>query len=203
MTENASTATLLQLLVEQYGGLKKQLARRLGSEEMAGDALHETYLHLERMTGKGEVANSKGYLLAIATNIARMGFRRSRKWRSLEELDEALGFADPAPDPLTALESKEEMDALRAAFDDLTPRRQRILLASRVEGIRLRDIADELGLSQRMVEKELKAALEFCGQRTHREVVRRFGPCPGQASSGQERPVAGAAADLIRETCDE
>ena len=46
MTKSA-LARLLQVLLDDYGMLKSQLARRLGSQEAAGDILQEAYLRLQ------------------------------------------------------------------------------------------------------------------------------------------------------------
>ncbi len=162
MSSSANVAILRQHLVDEYDELRRELTRRLGSEDLACEVLQETYLHLERPARINSVGSPKHYLLTIATNIARMGFRRERRWTSLSELDAALGFVDEAPDPLRNLEAREEFEALKVAFDELTPRRRHILIASRLEGRRLVDIAAELGLTQRWIEKELKVALMLC-----------------------------------------
>ncbi|NVO13581.1 MAG: hypothetical protein HXX10_06035 [Rhodoplanes sp.] len=47
-------------------------------------------------------------------------------------LDNALGYVDDARDPLRTLAAREEFEVLRPAFDELTPRRRCILVASRV-----------------------------------------------------------------------
>ncbi len=182
MSNSASITVLRQLLVGEYEQLKKKLARRLGSDDLAGEVLQETYLHLERPARIGAVSSPRNYLLTIATNIARTSFRRERLWTSLSELDAVLGFVDEAPDPLRSLEARQELGALRHAFDKLTPRRRHILFASRLEGRRLRDIATELKLSQRLVEKELKTALMLCGLALQRDIVQRFGPRSPDAS---------------------
>jgi RNA polymerase sigma-70 factor (ECF subfamily) len=186
MAEISAIATLRQLLVGQYDDLKRQLARRLGSEEMAGDVLQETYLHLERPRHIGSISSPRKYLLTIATNIARMGFRHDSRCTSIEELDAVLNFVDDAPSPLQTVESQQEFENLRRAFAELTPRQRAIVFAARVEEKLLRDIAKELGLSQRTVEKELRAALVFCGAKLNRNVVQRFGPRPREASIGRE-----------------
>ena len=188
MTNSASAATLRQLLVGQYDELKRVLARRLGSEDLAGEVLQETYLRLDRPGALGIVRSPRQYLLTIATNIARMGFRRDRRWTALSELDTVLGFVDESPDALRSLESRQEIDTLQRAFDELTPRRRHVLFAARVEGTPLSDIAKRLGVSQRLVEKELKIALVLCGSRLNRKVVQRFGPGASQAS--KKRVVA-------------
>jgi RNA polymerase sigma-70 factor (ECF subfamily) len=171
-----SAAALRRVLVGQYGELKRRLGRRLGSEDLAAEALHDAYLHLDHFPHQGIVNNPRQYLLTMATNIARMASRRERRWTSLEDTDAVSDVADESPDPLRSLAARQEVEALRQAFDALTPRRKRILLASRVEGVHLRDLAVEFGLSQRMVEKELKAALTLCGDKLGRDIVQRFGP---------------------------
>jgi len=183
MTDNA--ATLRHLLVGQYGELKKLLARRLGSEELASEALQETYLRLERPIQLGPLASPKQYLLTIATNIARMGFRRARRWTDLSELDRLVGFVDDTPGPHQGLEARQGIEALEQAFAELTPRRRQIIYAARVEGIQLADIAAQLGVSKRLVEKELRAALLSCASKLDREVVPRFGSLASRASKQQ------------------
>lgn len=183
MSDAGVAALLRDLLVGQYDEIKRQLTQRLGSEDLAGEVLQETYLQLKHSTRLGAVARPKQYLLAVATNIARMRFRRERRWTSLSELDAALGFVDEAPSQLQAAEGRQEIEALQRAFHDLTPRRRYILFAARVDGKRLRDIASELGISQRLVEKELQSALRLCGASLQRKPVQRFGPRQVQAST--------------------
>ncbi|WPO40256.1 sigma-70 family RNA polymerase sigma factor [Tardiphaga sp. 42S5] len=195
MSNSADVTLLRQMLVGEYDDLRRRLTRRLGSEDVASDVLQETYLHLERSSLMSVIESPKRYLLTIATNIARMRFRRERRLTSLSELDEALGFVDEAPDPLSSLEARQELEALKAAFDELSPRRRYILFASRLEARKLREIADELAVSQRLVEKELKAALMFCGAKVSRDVIRRFGPGAREASSLEVLPVAAIRED--------
>lgn len=190
MSDSTVAATLRQALVGQYDELKSVLTRRLGSEDLAGEVLQETYLRLERPARIGIVASPKQYLLTIATNIARMSFRRDRRSANLPDLDVVLGFVDESPSPLQSLEARQEIEALQRAFDELTPRRRQIVFAARVEGTRLSDIAEQLKISQRLVEKELKIALMLCGSRLNREIVQRFGPGTSQTSKGQVAAIA-------------
>jgi RNA polymerase sigma factor (sigma-70 family) len=195
MSSSADVTLLRQMLVGEYDDLRRQLTRRLGSEDVAREVLQETYLHLERPVRLSVIDSPRRYLLTIATNIARMRFRRERRLTSLSDLDEALGFVDDAPDPLRSLEARQEFEALKAAFDELSPRRRYILFASRLEGRKLREIADELAVSQRFVEKELKAALMHCGSKMSRDVVQRFGPGAREAS-----PMEASSAPATHET---
>jgi len=99
----------------------------------------------------------------------------------------AIGIADDAPDPERATLARSEMDALVQAIGELTPRRRKILLAVRLDGQSLQETATQLGVSQRLVEIELRHALDHCAYRLDRDVVQRFGPKPAERS--KEKPA--------------
>ena len=169
---------LRELLLLNYDDLKAQLARRLGSVELAGEALQETWLQLEGVARIGQVHRPRPYLLQIAYNIALKRRRTERDTVTLDDARAALNLVDDAPGPERAIEARSEISALEAALAEMPPRRRAILLASRAEGEPLSEIATRFGISQRMIEMELKSALIHCGQRLGRKIVQRFGPKP-------------------------
>lgn len=177
---------LRELLLLDYDRLRSQLARRLGSVERANEALQETWIRLQGGSAIGVVQRLRPYLLRIATNIALKRQRADRQAVTLDEARAALDLPDDTPGPERIAEARSEMLALDAALDELTPRRRDILLAARVKGLPLSEIARRHGISQRMVELELRAALMHCGQRLGRKVVRRFGPRPVEGSQDQD-----------------
>ena len=178
-----TTWTLLRkVLAERYDDLRRQLARRLGSEDLAHETLHETWLHLHRKDDGETIANPSGYLMRTAFHIASdRKCKVSRRARRLE-IRAVLELPDAAPGPMEILEGRQELTALETALEELTPRQRTILLASRLEGTPLYKIADQLGISQRMVEIDLKRALEYCAGRLDKKVTRRFGPGAREAS---------------------
>ena len=175
--------TLRRLLVLGYDELKARLTRRLGSAELASDALHEAYLTLHRVPRLGHVRNMRFYLLRTAFNFALKQMRVDRRFVALSDVQMAVGIADDTPGQARVLAARNEIEALKNALTELTPRRREILLAARLEGVTLRAIADRFGVSQRLVEIELKHALAHCALRLDREAVQRFGPRPRRQSS--------------------
>ncbi|KZD24067.1 RNA polymerase sigma factor [Tardiphaga robiniae] len=173
---------LRQLLVERYDDFRKRLTRRLGSAELARETLHETWLHLHRAAPTGTIASPPSYLLRIAFNIATDRGRKQSRLARRTEVMAVLDMADDAPSAERELAARQEISELEAALEELTPRRRMILLASRVEEATLQEIAQRLGVSQRLVEIELKHALDHCAERLQRQVVRRFGPKPRETS---------------------
>lgn len=180
MTETTWT-TLRQLLVERYDELRQRLARRLGDDK-AQEMLHEIWLHLRDKSGPGAVYSPVGYLLRSAVNLAVSRERRELSRIRRFEVQPMLEIADPAPGPEREVESREQIVLLEQVLEELTPRRRTILLASRLEGIPIADIASRYGVSERLIHLELKVALEHCARRFGKKLDKRFGSAPREAS---------------------
>jgi RNA polymerase sigma-70 factor (ECF subfamily) len=161
-----------------YEELKRRLTSRFGSADLASEALHETWLRIDQAGAAGAVQSPIPYLLRMAFNVALKRLGADRRTVTLDDAQAVLAIVDDAPDPERVTAVRLEAEALARALADLTPRRREILLASRIDGLMLREIAGRLGISQRLVEIELKHALAHCALRLHREVVQRFGPRP-------------------------
>jgi DNA-directed RNA polymerase specialized sigma24 family protein len=70
MTETA-LAMLRRLLVDRCDELRTRLTRRLGSANIASDAMHEVWLKLARVESIGAIRSPSNYLFGIALNAAR------------------------------------------------------------------------------------------------------------------------------------
>jgi RNA polymerase sigma-70 factor (ECF subfamily) len=173
---------LRQRLLIDYDELKAQLARRLGSTDRAEDALQDAWLRLDGASSAGTISRPFAYLLRVAYNIGLKRRSRERATMTLDDARTALNLVDGSPGPEDVVEARSELAVLDRALAELTPRRREILLASRADGTPLREIASRLGISQRLVEMELKMALIHCGRRLDRKIIQRFGPRPFQGS---------------------
>lgn len=165
-----------------YDELKRRLTRRLGSSELAGDALQDAWLRLDKMSPADPIDRPYPYILRTAYNLGLRYRQRTNRIPTVDDARSALGLVDEAPDPARVWEGRAELEMLKQAMKELTPRRQHILLASRLDGIPLHEIAAHHGISRRMAERELKDALNHCAARLGRKIVRRFGPRPRQVS---------------------
>jgi RNA polymerase sigma factor (sigma-70 family) len=176
MSGTVKRGTLRTLLAEGYYDFKRILTRRLGSVEAASDVLHETYLRLERFDGSASVANPQAYLLRMALNVA--SDRRSDQQRALTavEIDDLWRLGSEVIDPETVAVGRSELALFKAALAELPERTRAILIAARLDELPHEVIAERFGISSRMVQHELRRALEHCAHRLERKVVRRFGP---------------------------
>lgn len=158
-----------------YHELKSRLTQRLGSVELASEALQDAWLRLERALPEVAIERPESYLLRIAYNL---GLRRSQRTAPTLTLDDArlaLNLVDETPDPARILEARSELDVLKQAIAELTARRRDILLTSRLEGVPMHEIAARHGISQRTAERELRSALVHCAERLERKATVRFG----------------------------
>jgi len=160
MTDKSLQA-LRQLLVLGYDQLKARLTQRLGSSELAGEAVQDTWLRLHHASSVGPVRNPSNYLFRIALNVARDRLATDRRYQTLERI-EAIDLIDEAAGPADTLEARSELALVERLMAELPPRQRQILVAARLDGLPRSEIARRLGVSLSTVEKELKSAHEYC-----------------------------------------
>lgn len=161
-------ATLRLRLAEQYGDLRSRLTRRLGSDDLACEALHDAYLRLEAGEVAAPVHRVKGYLFRAALNAGIDRQRVANRLATRSEVEGALELSDDAPVPEVVAEARQELAALELGLAELPERRRAILIAARLEGVPHAEIARSFGISTRMVQFEIMKALEHllgrCGK---------------------------------------
>lgn len=181
---NAATWEALRLLlVARYDEFHKRLRRRLGSGDLAHETLHETFVHLNRSTDVAAIERPDAYLYRIALNVAAMRRRSEARLASALEIEEAIDQVDEAAHPDRVVEGRFDVEALKQAIAELPPRRRAIFLAARVEEKPVRSIAAAHGISTRLVEMELRKALDHCAAKLDRPVVMRFRAARRNAST--------------------
>jgi RNA polymerase sigma factor (sigma-70 family) len=158
---------LIDFLSQRYGDLKRRLTRVLGSDDLAGDALQDTWLRLRRMEQQEPlpILNPRAYLLRMAVNIAVNNLRSQSRAVPRSEVDALLEVSDPAPGPEQTAEARSEMDALLKIMAQMPQRRRDVLLMVRWEGLPQKEVAERLGITLSAVEHELKRAQDFCAAR--------------------------------------
>jgi RNA polymerase sigma-70 factor (ECF subfamily) len=184
MTE-AGWAALQRHLLSRYTDIKQRLTRYLGSADLASEALHETWLRLQRGGELAAVRNADAYLYSMAINMAANRRRAEKRRLTTQEVDALLEIADDAPDAGHVLEARVELDALVSIIGELPVRQQAVLLAARLEGAPRRDIAARFGISERLVQRDLQQAHDYCATRLEKFLSARFRSVPREVSIEQ------------------
>jgi RNA polymerase sigma-70 factor, ECF subfamily len=177
-----SRATLRHLLLGGYDDLKRRLACRLGSMDLAGEALQETFLRLECAGDIGPVRQPRAYLYRIALNIAINRRVAENRRLTAAEAEALLDVVDETPDPARTAEARSEVEALKRALVELPPRRREIFLAAWVYEVPHQKIAERFGITLRTVQMELKDAREHCALRLDRNVTKKLAATSRQLS---------------------
>ena len=126
MTETSSGA-LRELLLEGYDELKTRLTQRLGSSDLAGEAIQDTWVRLHNAKISSSIRNPVNYLFRIALNIARDRLAADRRLLSTIDIDKLLNLAHDAPGPEQIVEARSHLRALEAIMAELPPRQREIL----------------------------------------------------------------------------
>lgn len=170
----ASNRNILQaVLTADYDGLVRRLTRKFGCADFASETLHETFARLDGMSNATVVQSPKDYLFRTAINVGKNRRRAERVRATAAEIDAILDVADEAPTPAQAVEAQSEMDALLQVLSELPPRVRQIFEAALFHNVPYSQIADDLGVSQRTVERDVQQAVEHCARRLGRDVTRR------------------------------
>jgi RNA polymerase sigma factor (sigma-70 family) len=166
---DSSLASVRQFLLDRYDDLKYRLALRLGSYDLAADALQDAWLNIHRATKLGVIRNPGNYIFGVAMNAARDRMRDpSSRVLNTAEVEGLLEIADETPGPAETAEAQSDWRLLEAILQELPPRRREILVMARLDDQPREEIARRLGISKRLVEKELQIAQEYCIARRRR-----------------------------------
>jgi RNA polymerase sigma-70 factor (ECF subfamily) len=152
--------------VELYDLLNRVLYRYLGglglAEESAEDVTQETFLRLAaHLKNGGDAGNLRAWIFEVAYNLAMDIHRLSRRNHAATDWTE-LGdgeLIDPNASPECAYLENERQHRLKQAMNSLTPR-QRSCILLRTEGLRYREIASILGVSEQRAIHLVKRGLE-------------------------------------------
>jgi RNA polymerase sigma factor (sigma-70 family) len=175
---DAGWTILQQRLLVRYNIFKKRLTKHLGSADLAGDVLQDTWLRLERGGELSTVHSPDNYLYSMAVNIARNHIQAQNRRLSIFEVEALLDLEDESPSAAREVEARNELDVVISIIGELPERRQAILLAARIDGLPRQKIAQRFGVSVRFVQRELQEAQIYCVER-----LRKLAPDAAAATS--------------------
>ncbi|CAB3635134.1 RNA polymerase sigma factor [Achromobacter pestifer] len=189
MQDSKPESSLRSLFLERYNDFRTQLKRRLGSDDLAHDAMQEAFLKVNDLPASSSIQQPAAYLFRVALNIAEDQRRRDSRLLTGVEISELIHLTDEAADPARIAQGRSQVGAFQRALRKLPERTQQMLLAARVHELPHAEIARRYGVSERIVSKELKRALEHCARELH--VAGNWAGNaaePGQTSGQDEEP---------------
>lgn len=140
----------------------------VGDRARAEDVVQEAYLRFADVAGRRLLDEPLGYLYRIVRNLALDGRRRqAHEDRFLSPADsvDLSQAAEARPSPETEAVDRAELQLVMDALAELPERTRRALEMHRFGGLRLREIADRLGISVTLAHALVADAVEHCRAR--------------------------------------
>ncbi|MBD8489156.1 RNA polymerase sigma-70 factor [Echinicola sp. CAU 1574] len=140
-----------------YNVLFAYANRMIKDPESAKEITNDTFLKLWEYRDRldTDVDSLKPYLFQIAHNHSINHLKKIRINSTFEFLDSEI--AEPFEQHL--MEYRELEQAIDHAIDSLPEQRRQIFLLSRKEGLKYSEIAEQLGISPRTVETQIRRSL--------------------------------------------
>lgn len=150
---------LITLLTESYVSLRRRLSRRLGSEDVASEALHETWLDFSKAKELGPVQNADSYVYRSALNKGNRILKAEQRYLGAIEIGELFDLADEAPDPERVAAAKSEVRHLEHMLDSLTKRQRAVFLECYIDDGSYAELAERFGVTTRTIQSEMREAV--------------------------------------------
>jgi RNA polymerase sigma factor (sigma-70 family) len=151
--------------------LLQYLTRMLGRVDAAREVIQDTYERIHKLYRPEDVMFPRAMLYKIATNFALMRLRRARLESTIITGSQGMEkVPDEAASPDKRAMADEINERLVQTIKELPANLRTVLVMAHVQGIPRKDIAEQLGISLKRVDKRMTKAL-----RTLRERMESFG----------------------------
>lgn len=157
----ADAAAAAALFTEHHPWLLDRLRKRLRDVAEAEDVSSETFLRVIGYRRLHAMDEPRAYLTTIAKNVLAQLWRR----RDLERAWIATLAAMPedcAPSPEERAVLLESLDCIARALEGLPAKARTAFLLSQLDGLTYAEIAERIGMSQRMVRRYMADGLRCC-----------------------------------------
>ncbi len=118
---------------------------------------------MQRVDDDPPIVNKRAFLFRLASNLATDHLRATRRHDALFEAGDATAdIAANEPDAETRLLDREKVIRLAAVVEQMPLRCRQVFVLIKLEELSVAQTAVRLGVSQDMVRKHLRHALQIC-----------------------------------------
>jgi RNA polymerase sigma factor (sigma-70 family) len=151
--------TEIKINREMWDRLVRRIGIRIRGRFDAEDLLHAAYLRLEDYRKTHPVENVGAFLVKTAVNIGVDTYRHDRLTAKMRTDGSLVSENGPLQDEVLAYRNR--LVRATEGLAQLPPRTRQILLMHRLQKMKYRDIALEIGISQSAVEKHVAKGTLF------------------------------------------
>lgn len=140
--------------------LERYFLRRGCPADTAEDLVQNVFVRLAARQATSRIENIDAYLMQTASSVwnDHGRWRRSRAESAHVEYEDLLhGHEDISPERI--YEARQGVDRVLASLKALSDRARQVFILRRFEGMSQKEVAERLGISVSLVEKEMMRAI--------------------------------------------
>lgn len=166
ITQPSSSSKKEKVIAQLYQAHRQdillQLLSMVKDRSIAEELLQDTFVRLSKMPGIEVIRQPRPFLMKIANNLALDYLRQLKKRPEIETEDACAELIDPLPEHMDLILKERRLKQLKHAINQLPSRAREALMLAKFREMTLKEVAKEMDISQTMVEKHLKTALQKC-----------------------------------------
>ena len=144
---------------EYFDAVRKFVYYRCGDMEMASDVAHDVFMKVWEKRSSLNGKDIRLLLYKIAADFYTDSYRRKMRFMTVEQ---SISTAhDETCSPEDEMNFNELVAVYTEALEQMTEKRRTVFLMSRDDGMKYSEIADNLRISVKSVEKHMSSALHF------------------------------------------
>lgn len=173
-------------MLPHEGDVRNWLSRRLPSAAAVDDVVQEAYCRLAALESVSHIASGRAYFFRSVANIVVEQLRRAKVVHidTMAEIED-LGVMDDAPLPDRVVSSRRDLALVGKLIAGLPERCRQVFELRRVHGLPQRAVAEQLGVSENVVEQQsirgLKLMLKALAEAGAEDIV------PSKVTRANER----------------
>jgi len=158
--QKGDIASFEALFHQYYKGLCGYAQSLVGMKEVAEEVVQDVFFNIWKNRDSLRIRQSlQSYLYRAAFNNSMMHLRKMRREHFLEDVSRPEPDAD-VPDPSQLIQLDEVSGLIKRTLDSLPERTREIFRLNRQEGLKYREIARKLSISEKTVEANMGKALK-------------------------------------------
>lgn len=162
MTEDYKSNTCDEIIFSSFfkkniKALRNFLFYKFGNEEMAQDLAQEAFIKLWQNCASVPIEKAKSFVYTIANNSSINEIAHKKVVLKYEKNFNGIDQTNENPEYL--LEEQQFQTKLLKAIENLNVKHRQAFLMHRIDGKKYSEIADELGITVKAVEKRIHLAL--------------------------------------------
>lgn len=153
-----------ELFESHNRALMRFLTCRLKSSQDAKEVAQEAYIRMLQLDSPGGVSYLRAFLFKTAANLAADRLKSATRRGRIDQL-EFFDVTNSAPSPESGAAASQELTVLLQAIEQLPAKCRYAFIMHRFYGHELSEVAQLMGLSERMVRIYVERAIVFCRER--------------------------------------